>query len=283
MTAKSLYMAGDSVEGEVQIKSEDEFQHNAIHLTFTGREHTRIVVSHGKTSTTYTEERVYFSQRLDIAGEGTMTTEGIYFPFNFAIPEEVPSSYKGSNGWIDYTLKAVIERSWAIDPKSEVEVAVRNIEKMPLSQAQQGFIDDDGYPVLIVEVDKDAVTLGGSLNLRFRVEQEMKMRGVRIELIAEEEAHAKRYHRTSKTKLIRESVNIDEIQRGLWMDVRLGTDEMMPYTFNREILSNRIFIKVTLDIPWARDKSIMLPLRLGFYSSASETEPSKIFDFEWGS
>jgi hypothetical protein len=283
MTNKALYKPSDLVEGEVRISSNEEFEFNAIHLTFLGREHTRIVVSHGKTSSVHTDERIYFSQKVDLATEGTMTVEGFNFPFSFTIPADVPSSYRGDNGWIEYTLKAIIERSWAIDPKSELELSVRASENRPLSQIQQATIEDKGVPIFIAEADNDTIALGDAIELRFRAEQELKIRGVRIELIAEEEAHAKRYDRNSRTTLVREFVEAGEIQYGLWKDIRLETSDGMPYSFKREILSNKIFIKLTLDIPWAPDKSAIIPVRMGHYSDGNDTRPSDIFDYEWHS
>jgi hypothetical protein len=283
ITNKNLYRPGDSVEGELHFSASEEFGYNAIHLTFLGREHTRIVVSHGKSSSVHTEERVYFSQRIDLAGEGTMTVEGLNFPFSFAIPDEVPSSYRGRNGWIEYTLKAVIERSRAIDPRSELELIVRAPERKPPSQPQQVVIDDDGNSIFAAEADDDAITLGEGIGVRFRVEQELKIRGVRIELIAEEEAHAKRYHRTSSTKLIQEFVKVGEIQYGMWNDVRFETSDSMPYSFESEILSNKNFIKLTLDIPWGFDKSTTVPVQMGHYSNGNDTKTSDMFDYEWHS
>jgi hypothetical protein len=283
ITSKNLYRPGDSVEGELHFSASEEFGYNAIHLTFLGREHTRIIVSHGKSSTVHTEERVYFSQRTDLAGEGTMTVEGLNFPFSFSIPDKVPSSYRGRNGWIEYTLKAVIERSWAIDPGSELELIVRAPERKPPSQTRQVAIDDDGNSILTAETDDDAITLGEGIGVRFRVEQELKIRGVRIELISEEEAHAKRYHRTSFTTLIQEFAKVGEIQYGLWNDVRFETSESMPYSFESEILSNKIYVKLTLDIPWKIDKSTIIPLQMGYYSDGNDTKASDIFDYEWPS
>lgn len=282
MTNQSIYSSGDQVEGEVRVTSDDEFKYNAIHLTFIGREHTRIVVSHGKTTSVHTDERVYFSQRIDAAGEGTMSSDGYSFPFQFTIPENVPSSYKGVHGWIEYKLIGVIERAWSIDPKREIQIEVRNSEKMPSSQSQHAFIEDKGYEILSVEVEDDTVALGDEIRVRMRLEQDTKMRGVRVEIIAEEEACTKHYNRSITTTLAEEFTERIGIQPGLWKDAILSTNESMPYTFSKEILFNRTYLKVTLDIPWRRDKSITIPMTLGHFSRATKDEPTKSLDFDWG-
>jgi len=282
-TNQKIYVSGDTVEGELIIKSDEKTKYNAIHLTFTGREHTRIVVSHGKTSTVHTDERVYFSQQIDLASEGEMTIEELRFPFHFILPENLPSSYSGTNGWIEYMLTAEIERSWARDPKRERAIMIRNTELMPSSEFQRAFIEKDGYSILDVEMDEDAFSLGSVIGLRFRVAQEINIRGVRIELLAEEEASTEHCNRHNAYALTKQYFEDSMIERGLWVDVGIETNESMPSQFTREILSNQISVKITLDVPWARDKSVSVPIKLGNYSHAAEREKRQSYDFTWDS
>jgi hypothetical protein len=277
------YRSGDPVEGELIIKSDEEFMYNAIHLTFTGREHTRIVVSHGKTSSVYTDERVYFSQRMDLANEGQMTVEGLQFPYHFALSENLPSSYNGTNGWIEYTLIAIIERSWARDPKEQVILELRNQEQMPPTESPQVSIEKDGYPILEIEMEEDVFSLGKEIELRFRVAQDIKIRGVRIELLVEEEAITEHYNRVYAYPLKKEYFEESMIERGLCVNANIATDRSMPSQFTREILSCTPSIKVTLDVPWARDKSIMIPIKLGDYVLPSERDTKQAFEFSWNS
>ncbi len=262
-TNQSLYKSGDSVEGELIITSDEDFKYNAIHLTFAGREHTRIVVSHGKSSSVHTDERVYFSQQTDFASDN------------------LPSSYEGTNGWIEYTLTAIIERSWARDPKEQIVLQVRNQEVMPPSEFRRVSVEKDGYSILDVEMEEDTFSLGDSIPLRFRVAQDIKLRGVRIEIQAEEEANTKYHNRRITSSLVKEYFDEKMFERGLWVDADLKTDESMPCQFNREIVSNKISVKVTLDIPWAIDKSVFIPINLGHYTLRAETETSDAWDFNW--
>jgi len=280
-TNQSVYKSGDSVEGELIITSDEDFKYNAIHLTFAGREHTRIVVSHGKTSSVHTDERVYFSQQMDLASEGQMTVEGLRHPFHFVLPDDLPSSYEGTNGWIEYTLTAIIERSWARDPKEHVILQVRNQEVMPSSELQRVSIEKDGYSILDVEMEKDTFSLGSSVALKFRVAQDVKIRGVRIEIQAEEDANTEYCNRQNTNTLVKEYFEEKMIEHGLWIDADLQTDESMPSQFTREILSNKISVKVTLDIPWAIDKSVIIPIKLGNYALKSETDTEHAWDFDW--
>ncbi len=281
VTDRKEYSPGDSVEGDMLIASDEEFRYNAIQLIFMGREHTRIVVQHGKTSTVHTDERVYFSDRLKIEGEGIMTIEGMQFHFRFQLPESIPSSYGGIHGWIEYTLTGIIERSLARDARKQVSIEVESHERMPSSQPQHASIEKDGVPILDVEIKDDVCSIGTPIRLRFCAANDVKIRGVRVELISEEEASTKHHHRTFRSTSAKEYFENAMIERGLWIDVQLETNENMPSEFSREILSNKTYIKVTLDVPWARDKSVCLPLRVGHYFSAPESDDRRAFDFGW--
>ncbi|MFW9927747.1 MAG: hypothetical protein ACFFDM_13440, partial [Candidatus Thorarchaeota archaeon] len=112
ITTKTQYRAGDAVEGQVIVRCDDEFKHNGIRITFKGREHTRVVVSHGKTSTTYTDEYVYFDETVYLEEAGVMQPGEKSLEFRFLFPEDpevLLTSYQGRSGWIEYSLEAVVE------------------------------------------------------------------------------------------------------------------------------------------------------------------------------
>ena len=281
-TTKTEYREGETVEGYVIVKCDDDFKHNGIRITFKGREHTRIVVSHGKTSSTHTEEYVYFDETVYLEEAGIMPIGERRLPFLFQFPDDpegILSSYAGRNGWIEYTLEAVVERTRARDPKEKMILDFRQTFNIPPPQTQRGFAEDDGYPVLDVELSEDVFCLGDLIPVRFRVAQVVKIREVRVELNSNETVHAGRYKRNSRKKLAKQSLDDDYVQRDLWMEAQIQTDESMQTTFNRSIIRNEVRVKVTLNIPWGRDKSVIIPIGLGFCSDESERETYDIFDF----
>jgi len=271
-TAKSQYIPGEAVEGQLVVRCDKEFQYNAIYLAFTGGERTEIVVSSGDSSTTYRDERVYFTDRRDFEGNGVMAPGETQFPFRFLVPDDVPCSYSGKCGWVEYALTGVVEVSWARDPKRKTTIEVRRPMKPPTSQSRSQSIDKDGYPEFDAEVEEDCVCLGNSVKLRFRVARDVKIRGIRAELRTEEHAIAKRQKSKRTWTLVKEYMEEPEIGRDLWMNVELKTHESMPISFEGEIVSNRSSVKVTLDIPWALDKSIVIPIQLGHYAPPSASD-----------
>ena len=109
ITDKTEYRTGDIVKGEVVFECDKSFECNAIHLTFTGREHTRIVVSTGQSTHVYTDELVFFTTKADFDTSGEIQSGEYRYPFEFVISEDGPTSYDGRSGWIEYKLKALVE------------------------------------------------------------------------------------------------------------------------------------------------------------------------------
>ncbi|MBN2228066.1 MAG: hypothetical protein JW779_00615 [Candidatus Thorarchaeota archaeon] len=282
IATKTQYKAGETVEGHVIIKCDDDFKHNGIHITFKGREHTRIVVSTGKTTHVHTDEHVYFEDTSYLQEAGSMQAGEKRLPFSFQFPdnsEGTLSSYSGRNGWIEYTLEAVVEISWASDLKEKKDLDFRQaMEKLP-QQLQHQCAERDGYPVLDVEIENNSFCLGDPVSLRFRVAHDAKIREVRVELKSDEIVHAGKLERNSWKTLAKQSIDDDEVQRGVWMDIQLDTDESMQATFNRPIIRNEVSLKVTLNIPWGQDESVEIPITLGFCNNQLEKETYDIFDF----
>jgi hypothetical protein len=63
------------------------------------------------------------------------------------------------------------------------------------------------------------------------------------------------------------------------MDVTLETDESMESSFDRPIIRNKVMVKVTLNIPWARDKSVEIPITLGHCGVQPERGSYDFFAF----
>jgi hypothetical protein len=248
-------------------------------VTFTGREHTRIVVSSGKSSYTYTDERVYFSNRQDLAGEGVMPEGESRYPFSFILPNDMPCSYSGRNAWIQYGLKGVVEVPRALDTKQEAFIGVIRQTPEPAPQPVTEEADKHGIPELEVETESDCACLGDSINVRYKVAPDVKIRGVRAELQTEEYAISKRAKRKTKWSLAKEFVQDNEIERDQWMDLQIKTDNSMPASYQGEIVTSRTFVKLILDIPWALDKVLEIPVQLGYYFRESDGDKGKPFQF----
>ncbi|MFW9768243.1 MAG: arrestin family protein [Candidatus Thorarchaeota archaeon] len=266
-TTQTQYRAGDSVEGTVIIRSDDDYKHNGIRITFKGREHTRVVVSHGKHSTTYTEEYVYFDETVYLEEAGVMQPGEKHLDFRFLFPDDIEAiltSYDGRGGWIEYTLEAVVERSLRLDPKEKVHLDFRQGMVKPAPQPQRLYAERDESIALDVEIEDTIFCIGDSIPLRFRVAHDVPIREVRAEIYSKEEVHAQGHTRRSKKTLMKKKLDVEYVQRDRWMDVTLETDESMEPSFDRPLIKNTVIVKVTLNIPWRTDRSVEIPITLGY-------------------
>ncbi|NWF96937.1 MAG: hypothetical protein HXY34_12415 [Candidatus Thorarchaeota archaeon] len=290
VTTKDRYRAGETVEGTMFVRCDKELRCNAIHLTFTGREHTKIEVGDSESSTTYKDERVYFTVRQDFEGAAVVAAGEVQYPFRFRLPDDVPSSYSGLCGWIEYTLTGVVELSWARDLRRKTTLSVIQPAKKPASQSQHMALDRSGrsvtdteLAVFDVELEEDSICLGNPIKLRFRVARDVKTRGVRVELQNEEFTSARRITDKRRWTLSQHFVEELELGREIWVSVKLGTDDSMPVSFDRAIVRSAASIKATLDIPWARDISAVIPVRLshraGAYAGDNNDEAGSDWEF----
>ena len=241
-------------------------------MTFTGREHTKIVISTGKTTHVYTDELVFFTVKADFDTSGEIQSGKYRYPFEFATPEDSPTSYDGRYGWIEYKLKALVEISWKPDAKDEAFLNVRGTRQAPASESQRGFAEKDGYSVLDVELEESTIYLGEEIDLKFRVSNNVNIRGVRIELRSIEHTRASRQKRRSPKTLVKHFVENDQIQRDLWTEFRIQTSDTMPPNFDGEYLDVESELKITLDIPWRNDKEVKIPIVLAHRGAESVTD-----------
>ncbi len=279
-TQNKLYQAGEIVEGFIIVECDKEFKYNAIHLTMTGKERTRIVKSSGEHRHVYREERAFVSKRIDFDEYGIMSNREKQFQFSFTIPENAPTSYSGRCGWIEYDLQAVVEISLARDPEDTFSFQVIGTMEDVVSKSQQSFAEKDGINALEVELDRDVFCLGSEIGIKFRVAREVKIRKVRFEIRSEEFAIAKGRKRSNTNKLVEVIIEEQDIMRSSWTEITIRTDETMAPSISREILRLETTLKVTLDIPWALDKSIVIPLTVGHCGkSASSQEQADSYDW----
>lgn len=54
------------------------------------------------------------------------------YPFNFQLPRDLPSSYKGTHGSIEYTVTATVKKSWGVNKEYTLPFTVNS--KLDLSQ-----------------------------------------------------------------------------------------------------------------------------------------------------
>ncbi|UCE10475.1 MAG: hypothetical protein JSW61_00690 [Candidatus Thorarchaeota archaeon] len=260
---KENYSPGESVEGYVVVSSDDYFECNAIHLTLKGVESSKVVVSHGKYSTVYAEQNDFLDERVEFPVASGVQAGDTRHEFSFDLPKDVPNSYKGMHGVIEYYLVAQIERTMRRDPKEKIQLVVKGSsgESVTSEQHSDG-LEDDGVLVLRGSVDDDVINRGDDFTLSFMLSGDPNIRGVRAEIISKEHVSPKGQERDWPVVLIKSQMPKEEIPIDTWVNVTLQTEADWPSPFRTSLIHYRYFLRLTLDVPWRFDKHLEIPLKI---------------------
>ena len=250
------------MDGYILVECDKAFKYNAIHLTLKGIEETRIVGSVGKQVLPHIQIYAHVHEHIVFEQSDKMEPGKKLHHFAFQLPEDAPSSYEGKCGRIQYTLSAKVEISWGNDPYAKTQIIVRQIKSEIPTHKKQASVEKNGLPLLDVEIDKDAICVGNDIDLRFRVASDVKIRRVKIELQTEEKTRAVAATNKDIRALSKTSISEDQITRGQWISLTINTDDSMPTTIEKWLVTNTIYHKVTLDIPRGFDKSVRIPLTM---------------------
>ncbi|MFW9909439.1 MAG: hypothetical protein ACFFEF_12765 [Candidatus Thorarchaeota archaeon] len=192
--------------------------------------------------------------------EGDINPGELHLPFSFEIPVGHPSTYHGRWSNVEYMLTAKLDIPWAFDIKSGGEVIVKSYSRPRQSRELTEISDHKQFPDLQVEIPRDVLCIGDDLIFRVCVSDERKIRGLRVDLINREWAKAKRVHRDGDRIILTKFFPEERILGNSWIKMRLKSSTKVPATYESEIMSSKVFLKVTMDIPWDFDTSIYLPI-----------------------
>ncbi|MCK5238521.1 MAG: sporulation protein [Candidatus Thorarchaeota archaeon] len=257
---KRDYEAGETIEGHVVITCDKEYKANSVTIRFVAREHTKIVVSDGDSSTTYREEEVYCNELTVLKEEGDVYPGEERLPFRFTVPNETPSTYHGTWTNVEYTLEAKIDIPWAFDVVSRGEINVKSFDRPPQSKQVRVMSDKKEYPDLQAEIQTDVVCIGDDLQFKVCVSDERNIRGLRVDVINREWAKAKRVKRDGDHVVLRKFFPVEHFRVNSWINMRLKTGTKVPITFKTPLMSSEVLLKITMDIPWDFDTSIYVPI-----------------------
>jgi hypothetical protein len=266
------------LEGQVIVICDDEFQCERLFVSIRGQELARVVVHAGKVTIVHEETREHINHQIDLGEHLTIPMGESHYDFSFAIPSDIPGSYKGPYGSIQYNMEAKAEISLARDLKSKQDILLSFQSEMDTDyvlESKSEFIERDGIILVKAETTRTHFMLGNEIDLRFFVDRDAKMRGIRVEIISIEHVEPKGHKMRSMRKLAEIYYPDEEIRRDSWSEVMIPTDSNWAESFSTELIEYRHIVKVTLDIPLRRDKNIEIPIILNKVRSTDDS----VFDF----
>ncbi len=259
---KYVFRPGETIQGRLIVECTESFEFNDIHVTLQGKEHTRIERSDGEDTTVYRSNVEHVSERILFDVERVMPKGKKIFTFQFKLPNNLPFSYHGKHGWIEYGLAAKIEISWAFDVQAFKKIQLlKPTRRLRPNQIEAADADYE-HSVLEVTVPRDIVYPDKKLHIKVRVSNEVEMRKLRAELISREKVVAQGREEELDTYHCHIFVEDGDIVRQSWIDIVVPTSSNIPAPFHSSLITVDVLLKVTIDIPFRFDKSIFIPLQV---------------------
>ncbi|KAM4635121.1 arrestin domain-containing protein 1b isoform 1-T1 [Polymixia lowei] len=174
---KVVYSPGESISGNVKIRTGNSLQYKAIKVNCQGA----CGVSNKMNDVSWTLEEQYFNSTLSVADKGSLAAGEHSFPFQFLIPASVPTSFEGPFGKIVYRVRAVIDTPrFSKDYKSQKAFYLLNLLNL-------NEVPDIEHPSYAVTTKKFSYLLvkTGTLMLKARSDLRGYTPGQIIKLAAE--------------------------------------------------------------------------------------------------
>ncbi len=264
---KKAFGPGETVEGEVIIRSKKTAACESAVLHINGHEKTEVIRRDGITRKTYTEDIWLMDDKMTLMEGGTVHAGEERLPFKFTLKKNLPASYSGVGGRITYGLRAEIildSERYTADVDLQIVRPLEHIAPRP----EMHFIKCDGATQIQIETPRNTFTPGEPIPVRLFVHGDPNIRGVRFEFLHEEISTAKDKSSIVMRQLATAYFKKENLESGKWLNLRFRTDAHWPRTFTSHLIRSEIIMKVTADIPFKVDKSVIFQL----FESASQSE-----------
>nr|CAB3223206.1 arrestin domain-containing protein 3-like [Phallusia mammillata] len=147
---KFVYVPGDFVAGNLIIESNDSMDFKKIEVKFKGQAYVHWSESHGsgdnRRTEHYSARETYFKLGvvlMDSSRSPKIAAGRNVYPFQFQLPNNLPSSFEVSGGYVRYMIKGKIDRSGIFsDIKTMVLFTV--LDCIDLNQNPQSLMPSSG-------------------------------------------------------------------------------------------------------------------------------------------
>ncbi|MBN2230538.1 MAG: sporulation protein [Candidatus Thorarchaeota archaeon] len=270
-------LPGETLIGKVYVKTDNLLECNKVVLKVKGREHTEY--SSGDTKST--DERYHISRVFKIGERGIIGIGVTEFPFSVQIPRGIPPSYQGYNGTIEYTTEAVVEMNWTIDPKCKKEFRVIQ-ERPPIIKHN---LDSRHFKktcgALQVEIDDDFLGMQSGLDVRFKVSDRSRVKGVSFEIVQQEKCKCDWHDLNHKSIIVGKYCPFSDNDLERWKELSIGEQWMHHLPFRGELIHVSYYLKVALDISLGFDPEIIAPLKFADEESIDDSFDKVEDNLDW--
>ena len=262
---------GGIISGVVVVDTDKTFGCNRVVLKIKGKEKTEL----GSGDSKITDEVILVNRRITLCETLEVPCGRSEFPFTFTLEEGLPPTYSGYSGWIEYSVEAVVEMNWTLDPKM-----TRRFRVLPI---YPDYIPElDGYnPVnkdedkLHIELQSDILRINKGIPVRFMVEEHSRVNGVRLELRRSESVMCANSKSTHDDTLKRKFIPLSSEDFHCWQEEIVG-EGWRRVPLKSKLIATTYFLKVVLEMRWELDPFVNIPVRIS--GEKSDEDADDIFD-----
>nr|XP_040052184.1 arrestin domain-containing protein 3-like [Gasterosteus aculeatus aculeatus] len=279
INSKNTFTNGDTINGRVIVEASKETTVKSLVFTATGKARVRWSEHYGQNQHhVYWANEKYYNVKHHILREKRQDgTEVIgkgrhVFPFSFSIPDrKIPSSFKSNTGKIVHKLKAELKQSMKLTKEAKthfmfVSKADRDIPG--LMDPQHGCKDKSvkvfgsGNLSMDVHTQRMGFKQGEALQLTVKVRNNSS-RSVKPKFVLYEKQsfYAMGHRRISTNEILKEKMeSIASSGKETVTKVITIPWELPPSILNCSIIKLEYKLKIHLDIKYAADPEIKLPI-----------------------
>ena len=251
-------LPGETLTGNVVVKTDSEFECNRIVLKIVSKERTSV----GSGEDSHSDEKTLVSRVFRISEGGIIQEGTTSFPFSYTVPRGIAPTFKGYYGHIEHTVEGVVEVDWAIDPKMKCEYQV--IQHRPpylpkITDTKAISKDNNG---LHVQLDEDCIRMDSGITVRFKVDDRKRMQGVRFEIRKREDAKCGWSNANNSSTIRRKYYELNPDDWGRWKEIQIGENWRYHIPFRSLLFNISYHLKITLEVGWGLDPEITIPLKL---------------------
>ncbi|XP_069555956.1 arrestin domain-containing protein 3-like [Brachyistius frenatus] len=276
LNESGTFSEGDTITGKVTLLLAKENTIESLFIKAKGDADVRWTRKSGDNTHTYSAHRRYFKLKQFLIPENskdTVVARGIHvYQFSFKIPSgSMPSSFQGHHGKIVYRLEAKLSRSWRMDTtaKKEINFASKSFPNIQSLMSQQvgstnkemGFFSK-GHVHMDVSVDKRAYAPGETMMIVAKVRNSSSSEmNPKFSLTMDTVYHANSStkHESSVIHKMLDTPVKPKTQKEVKCAMKIPRELALTIQ-NCEIISLEYHIKVYLDISFAFDPQVKLPV-----------------------
>ncbi|WXG47019.1 MAG: hypothetical protein WED05_10230 [Candidatus Atabeyarchaeum deiterrae] len=295
---KGLYLPGEDVKGVARIYLDKPVSERSAGIYLTGKERTEVSYetssysgghSHQQRQTAV-EDREFVHQEFPLPlplGEKGKVQPGDYkIPFRFALPQQLPPTYRGKHARIWYAITAKIDVPLGIDIGETLELPVistgqRDFRSSPtnISSTTWGSSESPGVTFVLERGEyRRGEVISGKCN--FRNPGGKTLRKIDVCLAYVEYAVARGHAERAEVMKLESAVPIEgKVSEG-GSQFSIQIPQQSPLTYESSLSNLKCSLRVGLDIAWGSDVAASEDIRVVGDVGAEKEVPYRYVDQE---